>query len=398
MTPHRLLSIRWVSSVDEIPSDLWVRCFPPPVEGRWWYQTLELSGLESQFTFAYAILEQGTSPVGIAPTFLMDVPIDLVAPPLIARFLRVAGNVFSRLRYQRTLFVGSPCSDEGTVGLLPEVQLAEVAPRLQDALALRARQLGAPMIVWKDFPSTTDESLQVLCTQRGLFKIASYPGTRLLLPSGGFTAYLQSLTSSHRHNLRKKLRRSKALGDLNATVLQHPDATLREEIFTLFWQTYEKGKTKFERLTPQFFQHISATDESSFVLLQHPQTGRLVAFMLCFRIGSRVINKFIGLDYRLGDNWFLYFRLWEQAVEWASQTNAKDFQSGQTGYRAKLDLGHHLVPLNNYCRHHNPLLHRLFAYVAQSISWAMLDDDLKNRSWEEDGERLDMDRFPPARK
>ena len=390
MIPSRSLSIRWVSSVDEIPSDLWVRCFPPPVEGRWWYQTLELSGLESQFTFAYAILERAAEPIGIAPTFLMDVPIDLVAPPLIARVLRIAGNVVPRLRYQRTLFVGSPCSDEGTVGLLPKVQLAEVAPYLQDALALRAQQLRAPMIVWKDFPSTTDESLQVLCTRQGLFKITSYPGTRLLLPSGGFAAYLQSLTSSHRHNLRKKLRRSKTLGDLDATVLQHPDAALREEIFTLFWQTYEKGKTKFERLTPQFFQHIAATDESSFVLLRHPQTGRLVAFMLCFRIGSRVINKFIGLDYRLGNNWFLYFRLWEHAVEWASQNNAKEFQSGQTGYRAKLDLGHRLVPLNNYCHHRNPLLHRLFAYVAQSISWATLDDDLRHRTLEKDGERPDM--------
>ncbi len=380
MEAERRLSIRWVTSVDEISSELWTRCFPPPLEGRWWYNVLEHSGLDSQFTFAYAVLEREAEPVGVAPTFLMDVPIDLVAPPMIARLLRLAGRVFSRLRYQRTLFVGSPCSDEGTVGLLPGVQLAEAAPLLQTALERRAQQLGAPMIVWKDFPQTDDPVLSALSKQRGLFRIVSYPGARLMLPAGGFDAYLQTLTSSHRHNLRKKLRRSKALSDLNTTVIQQPRGAVLDEIFALFWQTYEKGKTKFERLTPEFFQRVAAEEVSYFVLLRHPETKQLVAFMLCFHVGSRVINKFIGLDYKFGGNWFLYFRLWEQAIEWASRRNATEFQSGQTGYRAKLDLGHDLVPLYNYCRHRNPVVHRLFAYVARSISWATLDEDLSHRS------------------
>src|SRR5262249_46987459 len=153
---------------------------------------------------AYGVIERGAEPVGIAPTFLMDVPLDLVAPPLIARVLRTAGRVFSGFRYQRTLFVGSPCSDEGTVGLPPDVQLTEIAPLLQTALERRAQQVGAPLIVWKDFPPTTDAALTKLCTQRRLFKLVSYPGTRLLLPKGGFHAYIQALTSSHRYNLRKK--------------------------------------------------------------------------------------------------------------------------------------------------------------------------------------------------
>ena len=380
MQPAATLSVRWVSSVEDISLDLWARCFVPPLEGQWWYRTLDGSGLESQFTFAYAIIERGSDPVGIAPTFLMDVPIDLVAPPMIARLLRFAGNVIPRLRYQRTLFVGSPCGDEGTIGLLPGVLLAEAGPILHDALSLRARQVGAPMIVWKDFPDTASAALELLCASRGLFKLVSYPGTHLPLPAGNFDAYLQTLTSSHRHNLRKKLRRSKEVGDLQVTVLQRPDPLLLDEIFALFWQTYQKGKTKFELLTPRFFQLIAAEDVSHFILLRHPQTGKLVAFMLCFRIGSRVINKFIGLDYGLDGNWFLYFRLWEQAIDWASRIGATDFQSGQTGYRAKFDLGHRLIPLTNYCQYRNPVLHRLFARIARGISWATLDKDLAHHS------------------
>ena len=380
MDTEKQLSIRWVSTVDEIPSELWARCFPPPVEGRWWYQVLEHSRLDSQFTFAYAVIEREATAVGIAPTFLMDVPIDLVAPPMIAHLLRVAGGVLPRLRYQRTLFIGSPCSDEGMVGLLPGLQLTETAPLLQTALEHRGQQLGASMLVWKDFPQTNDAALSAVSRQRGLFRVVSYPGTRLLLPAGGFEAYLQTLTSSHRHNLRKKLRRSKALSDLYVTVMQQPSDAVLEEIFALFWQTYQKGKTKFERLTLEFFQRIAAEEVSYFVLLRHPATNQLVAFMLCFLLGSRVINKFIGLDYSFGGDWFLYFRLWEHAIDWASRQHATEFQSGQTGYRAKLDLGHDLVPLYNYCRHRNPVWHRLFAYVARRISWATLDKDLSRRA------------------
>jgi len=113
---------------------------------------------------------------------------------------------------------------------------------------------------------------------------------------------------------------------------------------------------------------MAAEEVSHFIVLRFPETGRLAAFMLCFRIGCRVINKFIGLDYNVDRQWHLYFRLWEHAIEWASQSGATEFQSGQTGYRAKLDLEHRLIPLDNYCRYRYPIMHRMFARMARDIS------------------------------
>jgi hypothetical protein len=113
------------------------------------------------------------------------------------------------------------------------------------------------------------------------------------------------------------------------------------------------------------------------VLLREPTTGRLAAFMLLFLVGTRAINKFIGIDYELGREGRIYFRLWEQAVRWAYAAGTTEIQSGQTGYRVKLDLGHELVPLTNYCKHRNRLVHRVFAAVSSRISWASLDDDLR---------------------
>ena len=370
-------TVRWVDSAADIAADDWGRCFPEPLEGQWWYLALERAGLESQFAFAYALVEAGGRIAAIAPTFLMDVPIDLVAPPLLARGLIAAGAVLPRLRYQRTLFVGSPCADEGTVGLMPAVSFEDVAGVLQEALDRRAREKRAPMLVWKDFPAAFRAVFARLPQLARLFTVVSYPGTVLEMPAGGFEGYLQTLSSNRRHNLKKKLKRGAAAGALDTTVVQHPGAEELTEIFGLFWQTYEHGTTKFERLTPAFFETIAKEPVSHFVLLRNPRTAKLAAFMLCFKLGDRVINKFIGLDYTRGEDWFLYFRLWEQALRWAYQQGAREFQSGQTGYRAKLDVGHRLVALDNFCRHQNPIINAIFARIARGISWSSFDADLK---------------------
>jgi hypothetical protein len=237
------LSVRWVSSSDAIPADLWHQCFPPPLEGRWWYSVLERSGLDDQFSFSYTVLESNGIPVGIAPVFLMNVPIDLVAPSFLARIICGAGRWFPPLRYQRTLFIGSPCADEGTVGLLPGVRLHDVALVLQDAVYSRARHVAASMIVWKDFPATLSDDLDVLCSGRSLFKLVSYPGTIVPRLEGSFAGYLKTLTSAKRYSLKKILERSRTTGELYASVIQYPEDSLLAEIFDLFWQTYQKGKT-----------------------------------------------------------------------------------------------------------------------------------------------------------
>jgi hypothetical protein len=368
--------VRWVDSVDDIPADLWAACFAPPLEGRWWYAALQHCGIEDQFTFAYAIIQKSGHPVGIAPTFLMDVPLDIIAPDQLAILVRFVGKFIRFLRYQRTLFVGSPCSDEGTVGLIPGVSLSDIAAPLQAALNDRAKLTRAAMIVWKDFLDEDIAALAPMAAAQNMFRVISYPGTRVPLPAGGFGGYLKSLKSSYRYKVKKKIKDGKAVLPTDASVVQHPNSEVLAEIWPLFWQTYLKGKTKFEKLNRKFFELVAAEPSAYFVLLRDQTTQKLVAFMLCFDCRPRAINKFIGLDYTI-ENAFLYFQLWEAAVRWASDAGFTELQSGQTGYRAKLDIGNTLVPLTNLCRHRNPVIHRIFAWQAKSIDWKTIDQDLK---------------------
>ena len=370
------ITLRWIESAADIPEELWERAFPPPLEGLWWYRALEQGRLEDQFRFAYGVLARRDEPIGIVPSFEMKVPIDLVAPPLVARAVRAAGQLIPKLRYLPTVFVGSPCSDEGTIGLVPGEAFGPILEVVEDALEEHARRSGAQMVVWKDFPDEAKKDLEHLSEARGLFPIVSFPGTRVPLRGRSFDDYVAALKTNKRHRLRRNLRRGREALPLVGSFVTQPDWPVLQEIVALFWQTYERGKTKFERLTPEFFAAVAAAPPAHFALLRDPATGRLAAFMLLFLIGKRAINKFIGVDYGLGGKGRLYFQLWELAVRWAYTSGVSELQSGQTGYQVKLDLGHELVPLTNYCKHLNRTVHRLFAVATRSVDWASLDEDL----------------------
>jgi hypothetical protein len=98
--------------------------------------------------------------------------------------------------------------------------------------------------------------------------------------------------------------------------------------------------------------------------------------MLCFETPGHLVNKFIGIDYRTPREWMLYFRLWDAALEHALALGARVIQSGQTGYRPKIELGHELVALTNYGAHRNPLIHWIYARVAAEVDWHTLDPAL----------------------
>lgn len=369
-------TIRFRHSQAELPAALWDACFPPSLEGRWWYQVLEASELADQFRFFYAEIALNGEPAGIAPVFLMNAPVDMVMPEAAAAVMRFLGRAWPALQYQRILFVGSPCSDEGTVGFACELDHTAAFSALQDALDTLAAEHKASLIIWKDFRDTDAAVLEHIAPQHGMFRLQSFPGTRLALVSSSKADYFTRLKGSRRHQVRKKMRQSRERANLTKEIVQFPAESVLEEVFGLFMQTYERSDTKFERLGMPFFRQIAAQPVSTFILLREAETGELVAFMLCFHGGDTVINKFIGFDYARPREWLLYFRLWEEALDWTLSQGARNLQSGQTGYAAKIEVGHDLVPLTNFVRHRNGLVNAVFRRVARHITWETLDDDL----------------------
>jgi Acetyltransferase (GNAT) domain len=368
--------IEFVETASQIPNNLWETCFQPPAEGRWFYETLEQSGIDDQFTFSYGLIKHLGCPVGIAPIFVMDVPVDEVAPQEFLRLLRVVGKIVPSVLSQRTLFVGSPILDETRVGLISHVNRRAALLSLQDALEKKADELRAAMIVWKDFPESSSADLNWLSRQRRLFRVMSFPNTIVEFGSHRKEDYFAAMKGSRRRKLKTKLKRSREQVTLGVEIIQRPDAKTLDEIFGLFWQTYEKSQSKFERLNRKFFEIIAEKQATLFIILREQVTGEMIAFMLCLDMGERLVNLFIGMDYGRPKEWMLFFRLWEAVVDLALSRGFSAIVSGRSTYEAKIETGHKLVPLNNYCRHRNIFLHAIYRTVAQTVRWASMDDAL----------------------
>ncbi len=376
-----MLDLIWLRRTRDIPRWVWADCFPPPNEGLFWFEALESAGIGDQFTFFFGLLRDDGTPIGIVPTFLFDVPLELALPPPVARLTYLVERTpFRRLARLRTFFIGSVAGEEGHLGLCRGRALTDVAPHVHAAAREQASRAGAAMLVWKDFPEADRKALDVLAeSQRSVFRIPSYPSSSIPLLPGGYDAYLATMPSHRRYKMRRRLRRGAATRPMSSSIVTHPSRPELLEMFALYWQTYERGKTKFERLTPDFFDAVAKLDETVFLVQRHPQSGRMLCFMLLFDLDDRVINQFIGIDYAATEGGFPYFQLFASAYDWACTTKARVMQSGQTGYMAKLESGHTLVPLWNYCEHRNPIMNSIFRRVAQRITWDTLDDQL--REW-----------------
>ena len=375
------LTLEWLNSESQIPQALWDNCFPAPYEGQWWYRSLECSHLEKQFTFTYGLISYNGEPVAIAPAFVMDVPIELVMPPLVLPLVKLIGKLIPSFLYQRTFFIGSACSDEGHIGIDPKflknsaLTQDDIFMCIQEAAEKQAKKYNAPMLVWKDFPKTSHQTILKISKSRDLFPLTSFPSALVTLEGNKTSDYIASLKSSRRQKLNKKLTTALA-APLDVSVVHLPDNQTLHQLFRLFSRTYLKGKTKFEELTPEFFEFISREKEAHFIILRHQSSHEIVAFMLCFDLKGHVINKFIGMDYDAPQDWFLYFRLWIEVVNWSYTIGAKTIQSGQTAYPAKIETGHQLIPLTNFCKHRNALMHSISKKVASLVNWDTLDEDL----------------------
>ena len=375
------LTLEWLNSESQIPEALWDNCFPAPYEGQWWYRSLECSHLEKQFTFTYGLISYNGEPVAIAPAFVMDVPIELVMPPLVLPIVKIIGKLIPSFLYQRTFFIGSACSDEGHIGIDPKflknsgLTQDDIFICIQEAAETQAKKYNAPMLVWKDFPQTFHQVLLKISQSKHLFPLVSFPSALVKLQGNKTDDYIASLKSSRRQKLNKKLLTAMA-APLDVSIVHLPDNQTLHQLYRLFSRTYLKGKTKFEELTPEFFEFISREKEAHFIILRHHSSHEIVAFMLCFDLKGHVINKFIGIDYDAPQDWFLYFRLWIEVVNWSYTIGAKTIQSGQTAYPAKIETGHQLIPLTNFCKHRNPLMHSISKKVARLVNWDTLDIDL----------------------
>lgn len=293
-------------------------------EGEAFFRACQAAGMDG-FRFGYLVVYRGTRQVAVAPYFLTDFHVSTLMPPGWVR------RCLTGFRFKLAC-VGHPTTDFGRIE-------GEVS---QETLTLISRALARKgrLVAFKGF----GPALPLV----GYVRARSLPATVLPLSP----TYFQDMKSDRRNSLRRKLKKAATLRYKESDCL--PDHLI-DRVYMLYARTYDKAQNKLGKLTRDYF--VESRQISQYLLFF--DDDELIGFVQLIGKGSRLINRYVGLDYVKSHAYGLYFAMFIRSVEFGIREGYTEIELGATAYTFKRKLGAREVPTWNYFRHVSPIMHAL---------------------------------------
>jgi len=364
-----------VDSVSKIKREDWNAVFANTHEGYQFYELLEASGLQ-EFNFYYLLVYEADKLVLIAPLFVADFNLDIAAGGLIKQGIGFLRKFFPRLLIIKTLFCGSPFGEHGVLGMQDHLDdKNRLTAGLVKRMEVFCREEKISFILFKDFLKKETMLLDTLL-RLGFFRVNSFPSAVTELNFSSFEEYLGSLGHSTRKNLRRKIKDAYATKNIKVEMRDSIDDII-DDIYSLYLNTYGEGKTKFEKLTREFFLSVGEKMAPYARFFLYYVDAKLSTFNLCFVYPDLFVDKFIGFDYNTSQQAHLYFVSWCYNIEWCLKYKIPFYQSGQTDYDAKIRLGAKLIPLYAYLKHLNPGINVFFRLLSEVFKPENFDGQIR---------------------
>lgn len=367
----------YIDRVGYIDPKAWNSCFPDEeVESHEYYTACETAQPQQRMGAVGAWLDEQFA--AVAPIFTMHYRLDASFQGGSGLLARTGRWVGSRVQLP-VACMGSPYAERCHIGVRPGLNLQErraAIGALITALEVRARQEGVRLVAVKDVLGARADEISDVLSEKGYVRLPSLPIAALDL-SGmrDVEAYLASLSSGTRRDLRRKLRVASQVRLED----RHDISDIKSELLALYQNVRAHSRLDYgelEELPDGYFAQVARhlNDRALFRLYWAGST--LVAFNLLLIEKDRIIDKFIGMRYPQARELNLYALSWIENVRLCLALGVRTLQSGQTAYREKLRLGSQLVPSSIWFKHAGPLTHRLLRALVPLASFDRNDADL----------------------
>jgi hypothetical protein len=320
----------------------WALAFDAQLKDQRYYEMAE-DTLHPEFEHRYIVFRDSRGAVtSIQPFFILHQ--DILAGmggriDAMVSFIRRSWPGFMRMRM---LMIGCVAGEGHLAGETD-------APQLGHAALRAAREYGAGLVVFKEFPSAYREKLQPLKTQH-FQRLPSLPMASLDIQYESFDTYMaQALSRATRKDLRRKFKAAESAG-LKMSVLDDITPFI-DEVYPLYLQVYKRSKLQFEKLTPGFLCQLGQKMPETMRFFIWRKNRRIVAFNVCMVRGEEIYDQYIGMDYTVALDLHLYHYTFRDIVTWAIAQGYKTYVSNGLNYDPKLHLKMQLQPLDLYVRH-----------------------------------------------
>jgi hypothetical protein len=339
----------------------WPHAFATERKDYRYYELVE-DTIHPEFEYRYFVIGDDAGRVrAVQPFFILDQDLLIGIGPAFATLINRIRRFLPRFMRVRTLMVGC-AAGEGHLDSSEEMSCPSLAQALACAVVGHARNLGAQLVVLKEFPEKYRASLANFLEQ-GFARIPSLPMTRVSIDYATFEEYMmRALNSATRTKLRRKFQAAARAPTIEMSVIGDITPFI-DEAYPMYLSVYHRSKLHFERLTKAYFCGLGARMADKVRFFVWRQNGRIVAFTACMLQGEAFYAEYIGLDYTVALDLHLYHYAYRDMVSWAIAHGYKEFRSSGLNYDPKLHLRHRLDPIDLYVRHTssilNPALKRL---------------------------------------
>ena len=342
------------SSIEAFTASEWNRLFPGELEDWSYYRATERAQLAG-FAWLYFGVRVDSELRAAVPAFITDYRLDTTLDGRLRSVVAVLARAAPGLLRPRMLALGSPVGETCHAGYAPRSAQADrlrMLTLILDGCEAHAAKHGVRLLAVKDAGDAQSALWEWALTARGMRRQPGLATATLALPYTTLDDYLATLSYATRKNMRRKLRSRAAL----RIEWRHGLDGIRDAVARLYRNTLERAAMQLEELTPEFFESVLVElgERASCVCYWLDDT--LVAFNLVLHDGERMIDKYIGMDYRHARNLNLYYVSWMENVRFAIEHRIPTYQSGQGLPQEKLRMGSTLTPNWLWYRHRNRLI------------------------------------------
>jgi len=322
------------------------------------------SGLRSD-----AAAEPGGEPSGAVSLPLFSCRFNLLTslePEQLKRLQKLPFyNSIKKLLTLRTLFLGTTLSEFAPLPVpFPPGQAAAAAAYL------RAQAKNYPLVIVKDMPqghnaliappqAKAGQNFMAALEKCGFMAVEGQALAYVPVDYADIEAFLARFSKARRKDFRRKWR---ARQNIAIEVLQQGAAAFADEeqidlYYRLYQQVYAQSLVHFDLLSKDFFRALlQKADNSLRFITYRDKTGRFIGYNICFIVGDKLVDKYIGLDYPAATDNSLYFVSWFYNLAYAREQGLKYYVAGWTDPQVKAALGAKFIMTRHAVYIRNPLL------------------------------------------
>ena len=296
----------------------------------------------------------------VACTSAAAITMDLadLADPRLARIIRLAPPPFSRVRHLKLVFCGLPIATGlHTLALAPRSESSRILPELDRVVGELASTVKADGIVYREFPSDDLPWTRPLL-ELGYHQFATPPSYTFRSTFEDFAQYCAALRHHYRNQIVHSRRKLREAG-LEFAVLSSPEEIVQaytSEVHALYHQVADRAALKVEILPIKFLRELTSRMSGQIELLAIRRGTEIIAFSWCMEAGSTYYTMCAGLDYRLNEQFDLYFNLLYGLLDRGLQKRAWTIVFGIGSDTFKRRLGCDAAPLYFFAKGRGPVM------------------------------------------